>query len=242
MGAPTPQSPVVRVWLHPVPAEVDRVDRFEGILTRDEIDRALHRRRASDRVVSLESAAMLRVAIGSELGVPARDVVITRDCPRCGDPTHGKPRLAGGLNSLSFNMSHTAGLVVLALGQVEVGVDVERVGGSELSSSIAAWLSADEVVEFDKLPRTSREEWLLQRWTAKEAYLKGTGVGLAGTPTAAEIDQTVGEHPSWNALLVDGRSAGWHVLTLDVGVDHVGSLAVIGPPVPVSTAAWEPPW
>src|ERR1700743_1018252 len=59
---------------------------------------------------------------------------------------HGKPRLAAAPERLSFNLSHSAGLAVVAIapGGVEVGIDIERLGPRrDLARLGARWVAAD---------------------------------------------------------------------------------------------------
>jgi 4'-phosphopantetheinyl transferase len=61
----------------------------------------------------------LREVLGRALGCAPREVAF-----RYG--SHGKPQLAG--SDLHFNISHSGALAIIALGRVEVGVDVQRPG------------------------------------------------------------------------------------------------------------------
>ena len=82
--------------------------------------------RPADQGRSMVAAAMLRVAVGEQLGAPAVDVVIDRTCAECGRP-HGRPRVLGPGEAVPHvSVSHSGLLVVVALAAVPVGVDVQR--------------------------------------------------------------------------------------------------------------------
>ncbi|HEX6602937.1 MAG TPA: hypothetical protein VF030_09880 [Solirubrobacterales bacterium] len=67
---------------------------------------------------------------------------------------HGKPRLADPEATLRFNLSHSGEIALVAVsGEVEVGVDVERI-------------------------RPKRDEDYYWRWASHEAEVKCLGVGL----------------------------------------------------------------
>jgi 4'-phosphopantetheinyl transferase len=76
---------------------------------------------------------------------------------------HGKPRLAEPAAGLSFNLSHSDRMAVIAVAQDrEVGVDVERVAARH--------------------PRGFYE-----RWADREARLKCLGTGLTGSTPPQEV-------------------------------------------------------
>lgn len=79
-----------------------------------------------------------------------------------------------------FNLSHSDGLVVLAVALRPVGVDVEylaRVGRTvELANR---YFSSLEVAALQALPEASRRDRFFALWTLKEAYIKARGLGLA---------------------------------------------------------------
>lgn len=83
----------------------------------------------------------------------------------------GRPIIEGGFVSLS----HTDGFAACAAGGRPVGVDIEadRRVSPRLADRI---LSPSERV----LPHSAASGFLLEKWVAKEAYLKLTGEGLSG--------------------------------------------------------------
>ena len=96
---------------------------------------------------------------------------------------YGKPSIAnhGYESSLSFNLSHSDNMVVLAVtnGQ-EVGVDVESLsGGREAMEVIDGFFSAREVAQLRACPEGAQIERFFDLWTLKEAYIKARGMGLS---------------------------------------------------------------
>lgn len=96
---------------------------------------------------------------------------------------YGKPRIAAdhAAAGLQFNLSHTRGMVAvaLALGH-EIGVDVERIEAGRLSFELAAKTFApSEVAHLAQLPPGLQTTAALTLWTLKEAYIKATGQGLS---------------------------------------------------------------
>ncbi|MGJ4939173.1 4'-phosphopantetheinyl transferase family protein [Bradyrhizobium sp. HKCCYLS1011] len=95
---------------------------------------------------------------------------------------YGKPSIAPALSSLgvTFNLSHTKGLVACAVGHgIEMGVDVERIAPERAELDIAErYFSADEVALMRAAPLAQRTQTFFRFWTLKEALIKATGEGL----------------------------------------------------------------
>ena len=95
---------------------------------------------------------------------------------------------------LDVSLSHAGGWIAVATSQRgRVGVDVETL--REPSPSLARrCLSAPELAWLAQEPEVSGLRFL-RLWTAKEAYLKATGVGLSVDPRDISLDHT-GDGPS----------------------------------------------
>ena len=102
----------------------------------------------------------------------------------------GKPRLARDPGRLSFNLSHSGGMAMVAIapGGVEVGVDVERLRPRrDLVRLAARWLPAADAAAVAGAPAAEREAVFYAAWTRHEARVKCTGAGLAGPPPGPEV-------------------------------------------------------
>jgi 4'-phosphopantetheinyl transferase len=103
---------------------------------------------------------------------------------------NGKPYVKSGLlsESLQFNISHTRGMGVFAFTRVgEIGVDVENVCRKvdALGLGKRVFTSA-ELETIRPLDEAQQRERFFAYWTAKEAFLKATGVGLSLDPRKIE--------------------------------------------------------
>lgn len=128
-----------------------------------------------DRYVAGHAA--LRRLLAARLGVPPRQVALTREaCPVCGGP-HGRPTVVGG--TPYFSLTYSGGLCLIALADTPVGVDMERIPPSDVVSGLAADLHPVERAEVAALPEDERPLAFTRAWVRKEAYLKGLGTGLA---------------------------------------------------------------
>lgn len=79
---------------------------------------------------------------------------------------------------IRFSISHSGGLVVLAMAETEVGIDVEEIKERNYTPIVNRQFSEGEKREACDLTG------FLRVWTRKEAYLKLTGEGLGGLPNA----------------------------------------------------------
>lgn len=183
--------------------------------------------RAADRARFTVATAVLKLAAGDRLGLPAPRVTIDRSCADCGRP-HGRPRLPG--HDLTVSISHSADrvLVALAVG-APVGVDVEEVSSRVDPGELAGQVLAGE----ESAP--TRPDFFCY-WTRKEAVVKATGDGLRTALTEVVVSPPgtpprllrYGGRPDLVACLAD----------LDAGDGYAAALAVLAPG-PVRVSMWD---
>ncbi|GAA2095819.1 4'-phosphopantetheinyl transferase superfamily protein [Streptomyces albiaxialis] len=191
---------VLRVSAHVAEA---RTPSAYATLSRDECDRAEAFLRDADRDRYLVAHTALRRELGTHLGVPPGEVPLTRaDCPVCDGP-HGRPSVAG--DPVHFSLSHAGDLVLIALADETVGVDVEEHPGAKTVAETTSALHPRERAELEALPEAARPAAFARCWTRKEAYLKGTGTGLAEDPALTYVS-TLGapaDPPGWRLADVE---------------------------------------
>jgi 4'-phosphopantetheinyl transferase len=107
-----------------------------------------------------------------------------------GIDANGKPRLARDPERLSFNLSHsgTLALIAVAPGGTEVGVDVERLRPRrDLRRLAERWLPAADAAAIAAAGDEALEAVFYAAWTRHEARVKCTGAGLAGPVPGPEV-------------------------------------------------------
>ena len=151
-------------------------------LTADEGERATRYRNAGAREQFVRSRAALRRLLAVNLNCGPREVEVVPNAD-------GKPMLRGGESH--FNVSHTDGVVLVALADAPVGVDVERLRDMPGAAGLVErYFSGPERRQFADLPEAVRTLGFFRGWTCKEAVLKGIGCGVR------ELDRCVVElHP-----------------------------------------------
>jgi len=131
---------------------------------------------ADDRLRYLVTRAMVRTVLSRYAGVAAADWEFALNA-------YGRPEIAArhGVHGLHFNLSHTRGLIALAVSRKRaVGVDVEHIGEREPPIDIADHFFAPaEVAALAALPEQSRGGRFFEYWTFKESYIKARGMGLS---------------------------------------------------------------
>ena len=127
-----PAPPSVRIWV----ATLTEADlSLRRWLNPREMRRFLNYESQADQARFLLGAAMLRSAVGQQLGIRPEDVPVDRTCERCG-AWHGRPRIPG--SSLQLSVSHAGLLVAFAMAIAEpVGIDVERIRSSR--ATVESW-------------------------------------------------------------------------------------------------------
>jgi 4'-phosphopantetheinyl transferase len=103
------------------------------------------------------------------------------DLPLATEPK-GKPYLIRASSPITFNLSHSHDVAVLAIGlQHAVGVDIETLTRKRSMQEIAKrYFHPSEVAHLTSLSDAAQSRYFFQLWTLKEAFLKATGDGIAG--------------------------------------------------------------
>ncbi|MBB5082705.1 4'-phosphopantetheinyl transferase family protein [Nonomuraea endophytica] len=156
---------------------------------------------------------------GGGLGLALAADGSDRPLDGCGCLSDGCDRPSAG-RGLDFNLSHSGewALIAVAPEGRRVGVDVERISPDADILELAARMYQPEEVE---RVRAAGAPEFFRLWTAKEAYIKATGVGLAGLR-----DTRVTPAREGSAALVGSRSLDgeWPVRWLDVAPGYAAAV------------------
>ncbi|HEY4282673.1 MAG TPA: 4'-phosphopantetheinyl transferase superfamily protein [Chthoniobacterales bacterium] len=202
----------VQVWSAPV--NRGEINQFAGRLSPGEQLRANQFIANDARDHFIVSRVVLRDLLGACLHIEPAAVSF-------GTSPRGKPFLNSAIdNDLSFNLSHSGGLVLIALTRGrDIGVDVERadrpVDWLQLAPRI---FSARQLREIAALPAAIQQRAFFNGWTRKEAYLKATGEGLIEDLQAIEVTVEPDVRP--------------RLLQLPTGPDSVGKWELVAVPLP----------
>lgn len=214
----------VSVWNVDLLQPISVVDSLRAWLDDDEVHAAASRRADVLRHRYIVAHGAVRSILGTRLGIDPGAVALTRHCDQCGDSQHGKPVLPDhGDHWFSLSHSESFAMVAVASG-ARVGVDIEvEHPRPRLDRLAARVLSDEEHAEWLEAEPRLRTDAFLERWTAKEAYLKAIGAGI------------------WRPLReVPRRPVGWTVSRIASPLGTVASVAVEAE-ARVEIAQWTPP-
>jgi 4'-phosphopantetheinyl transferase len=167
----------VDIWLVRTDA-LDHADlaRLRTLMTAEEAERGSRFVRATDRDTFTVTRALVRTTLSRYGPTAPRDwrfVTNAHDCPFVDPAQAGDP-------PLHFNLSHTRGLVALAVARGHrVGVDVERMDRDVTDGIAERYFAPAEVRDLAAVPPERQPQVFFDYWTLKEAYIKARGLGLA---------------------------------------------------------------
>ncbi|MCS6288708.1 MAG: 4'-phosphopantetheinyl transferase superfamily protein [Nitrospira sp.] len=218
----------VHVWFCPLVRHEKQRAALAALLSRDEQARAARFAFERDRHRFILSHGLLRTILARYVGgAPAQIEFATG--------AHGKPALTGRScagQDIQFSLSHSGeyAVVAVAAGRA-VGVDVEvRRQDVDVLNLAQRFFAAGEAHQIIETQGDAQQQLFYRYWTAKEAYLKGRGVGLFLALDQFEILFDDGS-PIARVCTRDSGAldTNWQVRSLSLADDISGALAVEGP-------------
>ena len=157
----------------------EEYDKWYSLMDKEKKKRVDRARNIDDKKRTVAGEMLCRKAISDCCGVNFNDIYFNLS-------EHGKPYVRD-LN-IEFNISHSGNMVVCAVNKTPVGIDIEEIRPIDLSITKRICTEAELRYIFGYLPNeedfklTESTETLtrfFEIWTAKEAYSKFVGKGLA---------------------------------------------------------------
>ncbi|MEI2698512.1 MAG: hypothetical protein V9E94_09220 [Microthrixaceae bacterium] len=176
----------VAVLLFGAPEAIDLTDRVDELDDREKA-RLLALRRPADRRRFLVAHIGLRDALALRLDMTPAEVRLGNDtCPVCGSAEHGRPISLDDPDSTHWSISHTDGLVAIAVGSSPVGIDVESLARADDTSFLDEVGThpddADAMVAVPSADERALGRTRLARWSRLEAALKVDRGGPGNRP------------------------------------------------------------
>lgn len=199
----------IDVWLtDPDAISAEELSGYEALLSSEEHSRWMRFAVPEPRLLHLVARTLLRTTLSRYVGevAPAEW--------RFAANAHGRPHVAGPAldRDLRFNLSHTKGLVALAVAEgFDVGADVEDIKRSLDLMRVARGVFAPaELAALERAAPHQRQAMFFAFWTLKEAYIKARGMGLSLDLGGFAFDLS-GAHPavSFNDRCPDDPARWW---------------------------------
>lgn len=178
----TPSFPLlnpqaVHVWFCELLRYADRQPSLAAHLSDDERARAARFAFERDRQRFILSHGLLRLLLSRYTQMEAGGIQFVTG-------EHGKPAVSGPSGAaagIQFSLSHSGEYALVAVGRGrDVGVDVEVPKADVECLKLAErFFAPAESQAIAKLQGEEQQRLFYRLWTAKEAYLKGRGVGLS---------------------------------------------------------------
>jgi 4'-phosphopantetheinyl transferase len=211
----------VHIWRANLGLSTPEIEELTSLLSTDEIARANKFRFVRHRCRFIAARGILRQLLGNYLAANPRSLVFSYS-------DRGKPRLAQNL-SLQFNISHSQeyALFGFTLNHL-IGVDIEYQRAMPDALKIAQrFFSPREYTMLEAVAIEQQSKLFFQLWTAKEAYLKATGTGLAASLSSIEIalDQSKSLYLS---TLKEDTIINWSLYSCAPATDYSAAIAING--------------
>lgn len=143
--------------------------------------------------------------------------------------------VAYGDGELHLNLSHSGGLLGVALSSLPVGFDLERPRPRTLARSAGRVFSAPEAAWLDALPAPEQLDGFYSLWTLKEAACKAVELTLWECMKTARFDRPDGRFSPQAPL----PARPWSCLHARLAPDWHLAAAVLGTAEPLEPACWR---
>lgn len=167
----------IHLWLATDEVDGGQAIGYRQLLSADERQREQRFHFKKDRDRFSITRALVRTVLSRYEAVDASDWVFEANA-------YGRPAIdvsTMGAVDLCFNVSHTAGLIVLGVTRGRaVGVDVENLCARMNPVDTAKHVfSATELATLARLPSEQQLDRFFEYWTFKESYIKARGMGVS---------------------------------------------------------------
>jgi len=185
----------------------------ENILSKDELLKASRFLRLKDRESFISRRAALRILLSRYTDIPTSEIEFIAG-------TNKKPEIKSDSNILRFNVSHSAELILIAISDAGIGVDIEQVEASFTYSDILKHSFSEQEIGHIEKAVDSRKHFF-RLWTRKEALTKASSKGV--DDELRDIPCLDGWH-SVNEELI-GIFSNWQLKSFSIDQEYMGSIA-----------------
>ena len=211
------------VWRVVLDRSFPSVESREACLSADERTRSEQFLAPLERRRFVMSRVMLRDILAGYYGAAAGEIPIVLE-------PGGRPFIEGA-ERLCFSLSHSGAAALIAVADMTIGVDVERVRRVARADAIARKvLHADPVAALETLTASQREAAFISAWTQREAHVKAVGGGLFRTADVLPFDPSQPDDATVHSIASREDGTLWTVARF---VPYDGARAAVVSPGPL---------
>lgn len=221
----------IHIWGANVPMFGNRLEDLKAVLCPEEAAKAERFHRDADQASSIVARGALRILLSGYTGLSADEL-------RFQYQETGKPFLVSPVSNrlpeersrqgcppreIAFNISHSGGWVVLAIGRNRnIGVDVETIRRELDVMAIASrYFTLEETALIDQAD--DQHAVFFNLWSRKEAYVKAIGSGLFRELSSFSVPIIGNELPEV------GEKDGWIFHRLEAGSKYTAAVVTDKP-------------
>lgn len=185
----------------------------ENLLSNDEILKASRFLHSKDRASFVSRRAALRILLSRYTDIPPSEIEFISG-------KNKKPGLKSELNKIRFNVSHSSELILIAISDTEIGVDIERIEtGFNYSDILEHSFSEQEINQIEQA--ADSRDYFFRLWTRKEALTKASSKGL--DDELRNIPCLDGWHNINEELI--GLNGNWQLNSFNIDHEYTSSIA-----------------
>jgi len=218
---PTLTRENILVFYFGLPDFIREMGSFYGLLSRDEKEKAQRFFFEKDRSQYVLARGVLRTLLGHYVNILPESV-------RFSYHAYGKPYLKN-YPAIQFNIAHSEEMVIIALNYEDwIGVDIEYIERKiDVDNVAKRFFNEKEYSRLMSINEIEKRKLFFYQWTAKEAFVKAIGRGLAFDLANVEISLNVKKGPRIATLQDAGESPeNWTLYSLDRIPQYTAVLAV----------------
>lgn len=185
----------------------------DNILNKEEVLKAARFLHSKDRESFISRRTALRILLSRYTEIPASEIEFIAG-------KNKKPELRSELNKIRFNVSHSGELILIAISDTAIGVDIERIETSFNYSDILRHSFSEQEINQIEQEADSRD-FFFRLWTRKEALAKASSKGL--DDELRDIPCLDGLHNIEEELI--GLSGNLQLQSFNIDHVYIGSIA-----------------
>lgn len=215
----------IDVWGFSLDAGTDALERFHLWLSEDE-------RARGARFIHRENQRRFTFAHGGLRAVLARYTGMDPGALRFRTNATGKPGLINQEDSsgVEFNLSHSHGCMLITVGEGrDVGTDLEQIRDTvEVVKLAERFYAPREFQRIMSYAAPDQKRVFYRYWVAKEAVLKGQGVGLSSLQQCEILSPDLVSRSAMHVPFNSRLQSGWMIQWLNCGAGWQGAVSAYG--------------